>query len=123
MRIGIIGGGQLAAMLVEADPGNQHNFYVLDPDPDCPAVRVGASHVAGNPASGEGLQDLADQVDILTTEIENVCVGGVSKLVEAGAKILPSVALLAKVTNKLEQKKWLRHSMKCCSRMQYAFVH
>ena len=95
-------------MLVEADPGNQHNFYVLDPDPDCPAVRVGASHVAGNPASGEGLQDLADQVDILTTEIENVCVGGVSKLVEAGAKILPSVALLAKVTNKLEQKKWLQ---------------
>ncbi len=108
MRIGIIGGGQLAAMLVEADPGNLHNFYVLDPDPDCPAVRVGASHVAGNPASGEGLQDLADQVDILTTEIENVCVGGVSKLVEAGAKILPSVALLAKVTNKLEQKKWLQ---------------
>ncbi|CAN0506509.1 unnamed protein product, partial [Discosporangium mesarthrocarpum] len=68
-KIGIIGGGQLAAMLVEADQDHQHTFYVLDPDPDCPAVRTGARHVPGNPATGENFASLAAQVDIVSIDL------------------------------------------------------
>lgn len=108
MKIGIIGGGQLAAMLVEADQDHQHTFYVLDPDPDCPAVRTGARHVPGNPATGENFASLAAQVDIVSIDLENVCVDTLTEIHDSGVKVLPPVSLLARVTNKLEQKKWLQ---------------
>jgi len=107
LNIGIIGGGQLAAMLVEADQDQHNTFFVLDPDPECPAVRVGANHVPGNPATGENFSKLAAQVDVVSIDLENVCIEALAEIDGGIARVLPPVALLARVTNKYEQKKWL----------------
>lgn len=108
MNIGIIGGGQLAAMLVEADQEQQHTFLVLDPDPDCPAVAVGATHIPGDPATGDNFSALAEQADVISIDLENVCVDTLAQIAAGGKKVLPPIALLSRVTNKLEQKKWLK---------------
>lgn len=108
MRIGIIGGGQLAAMLVRADQERLHHFLILDPYPECPAVQAGGQHVLGNPVNGEGFSSLAAQSDVVSIDLENVCVDELSRLAKEGSFILPQSELLSKIVNKFEQKKWLQ---------------
>ena len=108
MRIGIIGGGQLAGMLVRADREQLHHFFILDPDPECPAVQAGGQHVPGDPVSGEGFSQLAELSEIISIELENVCVEELCRLSQAGIRILPQADLLSRIVNKLEQKKLLQ---------------
>ena len=111
--IGIIGGGQLAAMLVQAcsqvnaETGNRHQIYVLDPNPKCPAAQVGGIHVPGTPATGEGYRALTELTDIVTIDLEAVSVDTLSTLSQQGYNIVPDPTLLARVTDKLKQKQWL----------------
>ena len=108
MNIGIIGGGQLASMLIEADRQQNHSFFILDPEPECPAVISGGIHVQGNPVTGEGFQALADQVSVITLELEHVSIDELANLSANGMDIFPKVDLLARVTDKHLQKKWLQ---------------
>ncbi len=108
MRIGIIGGGQLAAMLVRVDGERLHHFLILDPDPECPAVQAGGQHVPGNPVNGEGFARLAELSDVVTIDLENVCIDELSRLASEGSFVLPQTELLAKIVNKFEQKKLLQ---------------
>lgn len=113
-RIGIIGGGQLAAMLVEAcnaanaseNSDHHHQVLVLDADPNCPATQVGGIHVMGKPATGEGYSSLAAASDVLTIDLENVSVEDLAILQTAGHTVVPTPALLQRITDKLEQKRW-----------------
>ena len=111
--IGIIGGGQLAAMLVQAasrvnaDTGSDHQIYVLDPNPQCPAVQVGGIHVPGTPATGDGYGMLAERTDIVTIDLEGVSIDALVALSNQGFTVVPDPALLARVTDKLVQKQWL----------------
>lgn len=111
-RIGIIGGGQLAAMLVEAcnaanaSENSDHQVLVLDADPNCPATQVGGIHIMGKPATGEGYDSLAAVSDVLTIDLENVSVDDLSALQTAGHTVVPAPALLQRITDKLEQKRW-----------------
>jgi len=107
LRIGIIGGGQLAAMLVRADQERLHHFLILDPDPECPAVQAGGQHVPGTPATGEGFSHLAEQSDVVSIDLENICVDELSRLAREGTFVLPQTELLSKIVDKFEQKRLL----------------
>lgn len=112
IRIGIIGGGQLAAMLVKAirqanaNADRETQIFVLDSDPNCPAVLVGGVHVPGSPSSGEGYDQLAALADVLTIDLENVSVEHLIRLQSNGHAVVPDPGLLARVTDKLQQKRW-----------------
>lgn len=112
-NIGIIGGGQLAAMLVQAvnqvnsKTGSDHKVYALDPQPECPAVQFGGIHVQGTPANGEGFSALAELVDSITIDLEAVSVDTLSTVAKQGVSVVPDPAMLAKITDKLKQKQWL----------------
>lgn len=108
MRIGIIGGGQLAAMLVRVDQERLHQFLILDPDPECPAVQAGGQHVPGSPVDGEGYSQLAELSDVLTVDLENVAIEELSRLARQGTTIIPNTELLSKIINKFDQKLLLR---------------
>jgi 5-(carboxyamino)imidazole ribonucleotide synthase len=95
-------------MLVRADRDKLHHFFILDPDPECPAVQLGGKHVPGNPASGEGFAELAELADIITIDLEYVCVDELSRLSQQGIQIIPRTDLLSKIVDKLEQKKLLQ---------------
>ena len=111
-KIGIIGGGQLAAMMVEAaamdnvGAERETQIFVLDPDPNCPAALVGGIHVPGSPSSGEGYNQLAALTDVLTIDMENVNVDQLSRLQATGQPVVPDPSLLSRVTDKLRQKRW-----------------
>ena len=69
--VGVIGGGQLGRMLALAGIPLGLSFRFLDPSPDAPAGEVGELLV-GEYDDPELLDRLADGVDAVTYEFENV---------------------------------------------------
>lgn len=71
MKVGVIGGGQLGRMLALAGTPLGMEFYFLDPAADACAAPLGM-HLRGGYDSAEHLQQLAQTVDLVTFEFENV---------------------------------------------------
>lgn len=71
MKIGVIGGGQLGRMLALAGTPMGMQFIFLDPATDACAAATGA-HICADYSDHEHLRQLADQVDLVTFEFENV---------------------------------------------------
>lgn len=71
MKIGVIGGGQLGRMLALAGTPLGMEFVFLDPATDACAAALG-SHICADYQDHEHLQQLAQQVDLVTFEFENV---------------------------------------------------
>lgn len=71
MKIGVIGGGQLGRMLALAGTPMGMQFIFLDPAEDACAAAVGV-HICADYNDHEHLRQLADQVDLVTFEFENV---------------------------------------------------
>jgi 5-(carboxyamino)imidazole ribonucleotide synthase len=71
MKIGVIGGGQLGRMLALAGSPLGMQFIFLDPAQDACAAALGA-HICADYHDHEHLQQLADQVDMVTFEFESV---------------------------------------------------
>ena len=72
MTLGVMGGGQLGRMFVQA--AQQMGFFtaVLDADPLSPAGRVSHHHIQTAYTDADGLQRLAQRCVAVTTEFENV---------------------------------------------------
>tara|TARA_R110002072_G_scaffold11196_2_gene50969 strand:+ start:131020 stop:132096 length:1077 start_codon:yes stop_codon:yes gene_type:complete len=71
MKIGVIGGGQLGRMLALAGTPLGMQFVFLDPAPDACAATLG-THICADYHDHEHLQQLAQQVDLITFEFESV---------------------------------------------------
>jgi 5-(carboxyamino)imidazole ribonucleotide synthase len=71
MRIGVIGAGQLGRMLALAGYPLGLRFTFLDPNPDACAAQVGEC-IQGAYDDPVKLRQLADAVDVITFEFENV---------------------------------------------------
>ncbi len=104
--IGIIGGGQLGKMLIEAaQPWNTY-FHILEATDDAPASRIADSQVLGTLTDDEKIRELAAGTDVLTYEIEHVGVDTLKSLEEAGHRIVPSPRILEIIKDKGLQKQF-----------------
>lgn len=97
-------------MLVKANHkiGDPHQIHVLDHNSNCPAALAGGIYVPGEIATGDGYQELAARSDVLTIDLENVAVDKLAELQSEHLKVIPDLSLLQRITDKLEQKKWLQ---------------
>ena len=71
MKVGILGGGQLARMIALAGYPLGLEFIILDPSKDAGATRLG-EHLHGAYNDPDLLSELAEKADIVTYEFENV---------------------------------------------------
>ena len=71
MKIGIVGGGQLGLMLGQAAHRLQIECAFLDPNPNCPAAKVGKL-ITADYTDTEALDQLSNWADCVTCEFENV---------------------------------------------------
>ena len=85
MRLGILGGGQLAWMLAQAAEPLGVSVAVLDPSPDCAAGRI-ADHVVAAYDDPAGLDEVSKGADVVTYEFENVPAAAVTRLAEHGMR-------------------------------------
>ncbi len=108
LKVGILGGGQLGRMLLQAAANYQVETYVMENDPDCPAAHLCRHFVQGNITDFDAVYNFGKNLNALTIEIENVNVAALEKLEAEGVSIYPKPAVLRIIKNKILQKQYYK---------------
>lgn len=108
LKIGILGGGQLGRMLLQAAANYPVETHVMENDPDCPARHLCHKFVKGDIRNYDDVLAFGQGLDAITIEIENVHVGALEKLETLGVKVYPKPAVLKTIKNKILQKQYYR---------------
>lgn len=106
MKIGILGGGQLGRMLLQAAANYPVETFVLENDADCPAAHLCHHFTKGDIRHFDDVYRFGQNLDALTIEIENVNVEALEKLELEGKKIYPTPSVLRTIKDKILQKKY-----------------
>ncbi len=109
-RIGILGGGQLGRMLLQAAANYPVETYVLENDEHCPAAHLCHHFTKGNIKDFDAVYNFGKGLDALTIEIESVNVDALEKLETEGVQIFPKPSALRIINNKIEQKKFYQQN-------------
>ncbi len=107
MRIGIIGGGQLARMMMEATYNLGFEFVVLTNEENSPAGKITNSEIIGEWNDIECLKKLADKCDVITLENEFIDHAKLEYLESLGKKVFPSSSNIKLIQDKFVQKSTL----------------
>lgn len=107
-KIGILGGGQLAQMLILKGHELGLEMYCLSSSKSDPAAKVCKNHFAGSPESPKDLEAFFKQVDIITFESEFYS-AELLKLVseKTTTQIFPQPEIIEKLRDRFFQKKFL----------------
>ena len=113
IRVGIIGGGQLGMMTIEAKyPSLPVEFTVLEQSQDCPAAPIANHFIQGSLQNDTDIRNLANQTDVVTWEIEHINVDTLVQLEKEGKTIIPKPAVLQIIQDKGLQKQFFaQHNM------------
>ncbi len=106
--VGIIGGGQLGMMLLEAAKSseNQVKYTVLESSVDCPAAPLADELIVGSLKNESDIQKLAAVSEVLTWEIEHIAVDALIELQKQGKVIVPKPEVLKIIQDKGIQKQF-----------------
>jgi 5-(carboxyamino)imidazole ribonucleotide synthase len=105
-KVGILGGGQLGRMLLQAAANYPVETHVLENDDDCPAAYLCRYFVKGSITDYGTVYNFGKHLDALTIEIENVNVEALEALEAEGKKIFPKPSVLRIIKNKILQKQY-----------------
>lgn len=102
--LGIIGGGQLGKMLIQAASKWDINTFVLDPDPKCAAAGICTKFIQGSFRDRDQVIQFGQMVDLITFEIEHVNIDALYQLESEGKFIYPQPSALETIQDKGLQK-------------------
>ena len=108
MRVGVIGGGQLAAMMAEAAQTIEVELVVQTPSPDDPAVNLAADVILAAIDDAEATAQLATRCDVITFENEFIDLEALKPLAQQGVCFRPSLNTLTPLLDKYEQRCYLK---------------
>lgn len=104
MRIGIIGGGQLARMMMEASYKFGYEFVILSNEKNSPAGKITNSEITGDWNDTDFLKIFAEQCDVITLENEFIDFTKLEYLESLRKKVYPSSANIKLIQDKFVQK-------------------
>ena len=105
-KAGILGGGQLGRMLLQAAANYPVETFVLENDVECPAAHLCHHFTKGDIRNFDDVYNFGKKLDILTIEIESVNVEALEKLETKGIKVIPSSAAIRTIRDKILQKQF-----------------
>lgn len=105
-KIGILGGGQLGRMLLQAALNYPFEIHVLDPNAEAPCAGVSRFFYRGSLLDEQTVYDFGRRLDILTIEIEHVNTQALRRLQRAGVKVFPQPDVIEVVQDKRLQKQF-----------------
>ncbi len=105
-KVGILGGGQLGRMLLQAAANYPVETFVMENDPECPAAHLCHHFTKGDIRNFEAVYNFGKHLDAITIEIENVNIDALEKLEQEGIRVYPKPSVLRIICNKIEQKKY-----------------
>nr|WP_293834415.1 5-(carboxyamino)imidazole ribonucleotide synthase [uncultured Arsenicibacter sp.] len=106
--IGILGGGQLGLMLLQASIDWNLRVHILDPDPEAPCRHLATQFETGSLLDYDTVYRFGQSVDVLTIEIEKVNVEALEALEREGKKVYPQPAVIRTIQDKRLQKAFYR---------------
>jgi len=106
LKVGILGGGQLGRMLLQAAANYPVETHILENDKDAPAAHLCHHFTKGDIKDFDAVYNFAKGLDAITIEIENVNIEALEKLESEGIKIYPKPAVLRIIKNKILQKQF-----------------
>ena len=106
MKIGILGGGQLGRMLLQAAANYTVETFVLENDANCPAAHLCHHFVKGDIRDFDTVYQFGKGLDAITIEIESVNVDALEKLEQEGVKVYPKPSAIKTIKNKIRQKEF-----------------
>ncbi len=107
-RVGVVGGGQLAAMMGDAAKALGIELLVQTPDAADPAVSVAAGAVLAAVDDVLATAELAARCDVITFENEFVDLDGLRSLEQQGVLFQPSLSSLDPLLDKYVQRCYLQ---------------
>lgn len=110
VRLGIIGGGQLARMTAIAALPLGCEVVVLEKNPFSPAARLSPDSIVGDWSDPATLIKFAERCDVITLENEFVDAAVLARLEAAGHQVFPGAACLAMIQDKFKQKQALQQA-------------
>jgi 5-(carboxyamino)imidazole ribonucleotide synthase len=108
LKAGILGGGQLGRMLLQAAANYPVETFVMEKDPECPAAHLCHHFTIGDITNFDDVYNFGKNLNVLTIEIESVNEDALEKLQSEGVKIFPTPAALRIIKNKIEQKQFYK---------------
>lgn len=106
--IGILGGGQLGLMLLQAAIDWHLRVHVLDSDADAPGRHLCTEFTPGPLTDYDTVLRFGQGVDVLTIEIERVNVDALEALERQGKRVFPQPSVIRIIQDKRLQKQFYR---------------
>ena len=107
-KIGILGGGQLGLMLIQAGIDWNLVIHCLDPDPEASCKNLCTHFTVGSLTDYDTVYQFGQGVDVLTIEIERVNVEALEALEREGKQVYPQPHVIRQIQDKRTQKQFYR---------------
>ena len=107
-KLGILGGGQLGRMLIQAAIDFDITIKILDPDADAPCKFISHEFVHGSLNDFDTVVAFAQDCDVITIEIENVNIDALEALEKQGKSVFPQPSVLRIIQDKRIQKQFYK---------------
>ncbi len=108
LRLGVLGGGQLGRMLIQAANDLNIHIHCLDPDPNAPCSEIAHSFSCGSLTDFNTVLNFGSDKHLITVEIENVNVEALVELEKKGVKVFPQPNVLKLIQDKGLQKEFYK---------------
>ena len=105
-RLGILGGGQLGRMFIQAAINYDIHVHIMDNGLNTPSSAISNTYTEGDITNYDDVLNFGKDKDIITVEIENVNVEALKQLAIEGKKIFPQPVVLEIIKDKGLQKQF-----------------
>ena len=105
-KLGILGGGQLGRMIIQAAIDFDFTIKTLDPDINAPCKYISHEFVSGSLQDYDTVMAFGEDCDVITIEIENVNVEALEALEKQGKSVFPQPSVLRIIQDKRLQKQF-----------------
>ncbi len=106
-KVGVLGGGQLGLMLLQAAVDWNLHVKILDAA-DAPCAAIAPEFVEGSLQDYDAVYQFGQDVEVLTIEIEKVNVEALEALEKEGKKVFPQPHVIRLIQDKRTQKQFYR---------------
>ena len=106
LKIGVLGGGQLGRMMIQAAVDLDVRVEVMDPASDAPCSALTHRFVCADLNDADAVFDFGKNLDVITIEIENVSVEGLKRLEDTGVRVVPKPSHIELIQDKGIQKQF-----------------
>lgn len=108
LKLGILGGGQLGAMIIRHAIDLGLNVAVMDKDMHAPCSHYTSSFSCADPMSYEAVLAFGKDLDAITIEKEAVNIDALRQLEKQGVKVFPAPDTIEIIQDKFTQKQFLQ---------------